>query len=116
MFSCSGKRIYLACGRTDLRKAINGLSAIVKLRFQAESLDQALFVFCNRSRNRLKILEWDGDGFWVYAKRLEKGAFHWPPGETQSMMLSEDEFGHLLGGTKLRLKMKREEVEPNLVA
>lgn len=116
MLDFHGKTIYLACGATDMRKAINGLSAIVRLRFQLASLEQALFVFCNRSRNRMKILEWDGDGFWMYVKRLEKGTFPWPPKETPSMILDEHEFCHLLAGTKLRRKLKRDEIEPNIVA
>jgi transposase len=99
-----------------MRKAINGLSAIVNLRFQIEPFGQSLFVFCNRSRNRIKILEWDGDGFWLYAKRLEKGTFPWPSGDSQSMVLNEREFEHLLGGTKLRRKMKRDEIAPDIVA
>ena len=51
---------------TDLRKAINGLSVIVQKRLRIDPFEPSLFVFCNRSRNRLKIPEWDGDGFWMY--------------------------------------------------
>ena len=114
MLGYHGKRIYLACGPTDMRKAINGLSAIVKLRFRIGSFEKALFVFCNRGRNRMKILEWDENGFWLYAKRLERGSFPWPGG-TNVMTLSETEFGHLLGGTKLVRKLKRDEISPGVV-
>lgn len=116
MFELYGKRIYLACGATDMRKAINGLSAVVKLRFRFDSLEKALFVFCNRSRNRLKILEWDGDGFWLHTKRLEKGTFPWPSEREPVMILEEDEFTNLLCGTKLRRKLQRDVISPDVVA
>jgi len=74
--------VYLACGHTDMRKQINGLSAKVQADFAQDPFGGALFVFCNRQRNRIKVLEWDGDGFWLYLKRLERGHFRWPePGE-----------------------------------
>jgi len=73
MLRLDGKRVYLACGHTDMRKQINGLATIVESSFNLDPFDGALFVFCNRSRDRCKILEWDGDGFWMYFKRLEKG-------------------------------------------
>ena len=112
-----GKRIYLACGNTDMRKAINGLVAMVEHSFQLDPFGEALFVFCNGSRDRLKILEWDGDGFWLHLKRLEKGHFKWPSlvGET-TMNLTEEELDHLLGSTKLARKLQREEVTQRVVA
>lgn len=55
--------VFLACGNTDMRKSINGLAAIVENSFAVDPFDQALFVFCNRQRNRLKILTWEDNGF-----------------------------------------------------
>ena len=82
MLKFGSKRIYLACGDTDMRKSINGLMLLVESSFQLDPFDEAVFVFCNRARNRLKILEWDGSGFWLYFKRLERGRFQWPaPGK-----------------------------------
>jgi transposase len=111
MLSLVGKRVYLACGKTDMRKSINGLAAIVECSFSLDPFSGSLFVFCNRNRDRLKILEWDGNGFGLYFKRLEKGRFRWPePGEEATMTLSGEELGILLGSAKVELKLKRNEV------
>lgn len=111
MLKLGNKRVYLACGKTDMRKSINGLSAIVEGSFHLDLFDEALFVFCNRSRDRIKILQWDGDGFWLHFKRLEKGHFRWPAeGAEATMTLTADELGILLGGAKVELKLRRNEV------
>jgi transposase len=112
MLSFSGKKVYLACGKTDMRKSINGLSALVEGSFKLSPFDEALFVFCNRNRDRIKILEWDGDGFWLHFKRLERGHFHWPSpaGAGQTMVLTGEELGILLGGTQVALKLQRKDV------
>jgi len=108
MLNLSGKRVYLACGKTDMRKSINGLAAIVEGSFNLDLFDGALFAFCNRKRDRVKILEWDTDGFWLHFKRLEKGHFRWPAeGEESTMPLTGEELSYLLGGTRVELKLKR---------
>ena len=111
MLRFEGKRVYLACGKTDMRKSIDGLAAIVQGSFKQNPFDDVLFVFCNRNRDRIKILEWDGDGFVLYFKRLEKGHFRWPAsGEELTMTLTSEELTMLLGGTKVELKLRRKEV------
>ena len=94
-----------------MRKSIDGLAAIVEGSFKLDPFDEALFVFCNRNRDRVKILVWDGDGFWVHFKRLEKGHFRWPTaGEEHTMALTGDELAYMLGGTQVELKLKRDTV------
>ena len=116
MINFENKRVYLACGRTDMRKSINGLAAIVESSFKLNLFVETVFVFCNKNGDRLKILEWDGDGFWLYFKRLEKGRFRWPAeGEEATMALSPDELQILLGGAKVGLKLKRKEVSERQV-
>ena len=112
MLIASGKKVFLACGATDGRKAINGLSLLIQSSFQLDPFDTALFVFCNKNRNRLKILEWDGDGFWLHLKRLERGHFKWPgtADDEKIMNLSETELSHLLGSPGLEQKLRREQV------
>jgi transposase len=94
-----------------MRKSINGLSAIVESQFKLNPFDGALFVFCNRNRDRIKILVWDGDGFWLHFKRLEKGRIQWPtPGKDATMTLTGEDLAHLLAGTRVGLKLRRNEV------
>ena len=84
---------------------------IVQSNFTLDPFSGALFAFCNRNRDRLKILEWDGDGFWLYFKCLEKGHFKWPKFEDEPVMaLSGEELAILLGGVRVELKRKRNEV------
>lgn len=108
MIAFAGKRVYLACGKTDMRKSMNGLSAIVQASFKLDPMGGALFVFCNRNRDRIKILEWDGDGYWLYFKRLEKGHFRWPaPGEEATMALSGEELRILLVSVRKENTLQR---------
>ena len=112
MLTFTNKRIYLACGHTDMRKSIDGLSAIVAGSFKLDPFDSAVFAFCNRDRDRIKILEWEGDGFGLYFKRLEKGRFRWPNlGESCVMTLTGDELHMLLGSPRVIQKLMRREVK-----
>jgi len=83
----------------DFRKSINGLALIVEQEMCLSPLSSALFVFCNKNRNRVKALYWDQTGFCLWLKRLEKQKFKWPltyPGET--MRLDEADWRRLLMG------------------
>jgi len=70
--------IYLHRGYVDMRKSINGLSVIVETEMKLELFGKYLFVFCNKRRNKLKILYWDSSGFALWYKRLEQAKFFWP--------------------------------------
>lgn len=105
------KPVYLCCGYTDMRKSINGLVTLVQSSFSLDPFANALFVFCNRERNRLKIIEWDGDGFWLHFKRLERGRFRWPSeGNAVTMVLDVSELSCLIDGARLEKKLGRKEV------
>ena len=62
--------IFLYREPTDMRKGFDGLSGIVRSEFAADPLDGSLFLFVNRRRDRLKILHWDGTGYWLYYNHL----------------------------------------------
>jgi transposase len=96
-------RIYLALGATDMRKGFEGLYGLVRDRLQLEPLSGHVFIFCNKARNRTKVLFWDGSGLWICAKRLEKGRFSWPNDEEQQVrvILSHEELALLLGGIEV---------------
>jgi transposase len=96
-------RIYLALGATDMRKGFEGLYGLVRDRLQLEPLSGHVFIFCNKARNRTKVLFWDGSGLWICAKRLEKGRFSWPNDEEQQVRvtLSHEELALLLGGIEV---------------
>jgi transposase len=73
-----GGRMFLVAGVTDMRKSFNGLAGIVRERLQADPMSRHLFIFCNRARNRMKVLVSDESGMWVLSKRLDRGTFAWP--------------------------------------
>ncbi|MEY8285801.1 IS66 family insertion sequence element accessory protein TnpB [Lachnospiraceae bacterium 50-23] len=97
--------VYLACGATDLRKNIDGLSTIVQSRFELDPFEKALFVFCNRAMNKLKILHFD-DGFWLYYHRLERSKFKWPMSKEEALKVSIEELRWLLRGYEVRNESK----------
>lgn len=91
-------RVFLALSPVDMRKGFNGLYSLVREQLGEDPSSGHLFVFSNRTHNRLKILFWDGSGLWVCAKRLEKGTFAWPKGEGASHPLRPEELSLLLHG------------------
>ena len=82
-----------------MRKSFNGLYALAEQQLAEDPRSGHLFVFCNRHRDRLKILFWDGSGLWVCAKRLERGRFAWPAIEA-GQALSPQELTLLLDGVQ----------------
>lgn len=104
-------RVYLARGNTDLRKSIDGLAVIVRECFDLDPFSPCLFVFCNRKRDKLKILQWEHNGFWLHYRRLERGAFHWPSEkDTAPMDISPRQLRWLLDGLTLEQKQAHREV------
>lgn len=96
-----GCSVYLACGCTDLRKGFSGLVALVSLKFQLDPYSKSMFAFCNRSRSLLKILRWNGSGFWLLTKRLERGTFAWPRTKEEVKQVSMREMEWLIEGLSL---------------
>ena len=103
----AGLDIYLSCGVTDMRKSFDGLAAIVEEGLKFDTLTGALFVFCNRRRDRLKVLFWDGSGLCVFAKRLERGTFRWPESEAEVLEYTELELRCLIEGVDFQSTRRR---------
>jgi len=93
-------QVYLATGFTDMRKSINGLSLMVSEQLAHDPFSGSIFVFCNRARDKLKILYWECNGFWLYYRRLDKDKFQWPGGglNQHSVSLTVRELQWLLEG------------------
>ncbi len=95
--------VYLAQEAVDMRKSINGLIVIVEAGFNLNPFSSALFVFSNRRRDRIKILQWDFNGFWLHYKRLERGRFQWPDqNDGEVISLDRRQLGWLLDGLSIQ--------------
>ena len=68
-------KVFLAKQVTDMRKSFRGLIALTESILQQDPVSGHLFVFVNRRRDMLKILHWDGSGFWIWYRQLERGTF-----------------------------------------
>jgi len=91
--------IYLHRDVVDFRKSINGLLGVVEQELELSPFMDALFIFCNKNKDKLKILYWDKTGFALWYKRLEKQRFKWPKdSELSRLELSEQQLHWLLGG------------------
>lgn len=108
-------RVYLACGATDLRKSIDSLAVLVKEGFALDPFSSSLFVFCNRQRNKLKILRWDHNGFWLYYRRLERGKFQWPDENSSPVTISYRELRWLLDGLSLKQPRAHPEAKERII-
>lgn len=73
-----GTKVWLAAGKTDMRKGFDGLSAVAQTVLKENPLSGHVFVFRGRLGDRVKVLWWDGQGMCLFYKRLEKGSFVWP--------------------------------------
>lgn len=71
-------QVYLYRPPVDMRKSINGLVAIVEGEMALDPFNSALFVFCNTSRSLVKMVGWEGNGFVLWMKRIDKARFRWP--------------------------------------
>ena len=112
----TGNKVYLAAGSTDMRKSIDGLAAIVQEYFRLDPFSSSLFVFCNKNRNKLKILQWEHNGFWLHYRRLEKGIFQYPKEKIDSpIILTNRELKWLLDGLSLSQNQAHKKVTVSAV-
>ncbi len=97
-----GTRVYLACRPTDMRKGFDGLAAQVSTVLHADPFSGHMFVFRGKRGDYVKILYWDGTGLCLFAKRLEKSRFAWPPMVDGSFHMSTAQLALLIEGMDWR--------------
>ena len=101
------KKIYIACGYTDLRYGVDGFAAIIKHQYQLDPFDKGtLFLFCGRKSDRIKGLLWEGDGFLLLNKRLAVGRYQWPRSAEDMKQMSQEQFYRLMSGFSIDSSIK----------
>ncbi|WP_141096027.1 IS66 family insertion sequence element accessory protein TnpB [Ureibacillus massiliensis] len=95
------KNIYIICGRTDMRKGIDGLATLVQDTFQLDPYSDAVFLFSGWSRDRYKCLYFDRDGFALLYKLIDNGKLQWPKNEVKVQNLTQQELCWLLEGLSI---------------
>jgi len=102
MFTENGitfSKVIVAIGRSDLRRGIDGLSAMIRLKYALDPLEKdTLFLFCGTRSDRIKGILWIGDRFVMIYIRLDDGRFQWPRTEEEARILSGEEFLRLMDG------------------
>jgi transposase len=98
----SGTRVWLATGRTDMRKGFDGLALVVQEALRHDPHGGHLFVFRGRRGDLIKVLWHDGQGMCLFAKRLEKGRFIWPSPADGVVAITPAQLGYLLEGIDWR--------------
>jgi transposase len=111
-----GLKVYLACRPVDMRRGFDGLAADVAQVLRADPYSGAVFVFRSRRGDYLKILAWDGSGLCLFAKRLEKGRFVWPPVVDGGMRLTAAQLALLIEGIDWRRTVANAEVSAPVLA
>ena len=95
-------KIYLVTGYTDMRKSIDGLSAIINKTYDLNPYSNSLFLFCGKRCDRIKALHFDKDGFVLYYKRLDTGGrYKWPRNAAEARPLTRQEFRWLMEGLEI---------------
>src|SRR5574344_145811 len=100
-------KFYIAKGKTDLRMGIDGLVHKITAEFKLDPYDNTAFLFCGRSRSKIKILMWEDTGFVLLYKRFEAGKLKWPRNKEEVRALTNEQVNWLLRGLSIE--------QPNLI-
>lgn len=98
------RRIWLCVAPTDMRRSFDGLAALARDHLGEDPADGSWFVYVNRRRTIVKVLSFDGGGYWVWAKRLEAGRFAAPAGRGRKRALDRTALLALLEGVDMEVK------------
>ena len=91
-------RYFLCCRTIDIRNGFDGLSGIVRNHLKKDPISGDVFIFLNKNRTHIKLLYWDGDGFALFYKRLERGRYAFTPHNGSSKQMRREELLMLLEG------------------
>ena len=95
------QRIFIAVGYTDLRQGIDGFVTLVQNTFHMNPQSSTLFLFCGRRRDRIKGLYWEGDGFILVYKRMERGVYQWPRSAQEAREITPQQYRWLMEGLSI---------------
>ena len=99
------ENIFIVCGKTDMRRQIDGLAATITEEYDMDVYNDALFLFCGGNKDRFKALYWEGDGFLLLYKRLENGKLNWPRNQNEVQKLTTQQLRWLLEGLAINQKV-----------
>jgi transposase len=100
-------KIFICNGFTDLRKGIDGYIAIIDGVMKKNVFDNAIFIFCNKQKDKIKIIHYEINGVWLYYKRFDDVRIQWPKGDESSLEITKEQVKILLLGLSLELKRTR---------
>jgi len=110
-------RVYVHRAPIDFRAGINSLATIVEQSMGLSPFQRGVFAFCNRGRNRIKLLFYDRSGFVMVLRRLEQDKFHWPRHEDAVLTLTSEQLHWLLDGIDIeKVQLQRHPERPYLYA
>ncbi|MCF1962943.1 IS66 family insertion sequence element accessory protein TnpB [Enterococcus massiliensis] len=95
------KNIFIVCGKTDLRRGIDGLAGVIQQEYELDLYQNALFLFCGNRSDRFKMLYYDQDGFLLLYKRLDQGKLRWPRKKEEIRLLTHQQIRWLLEGLSI---------------
>ena len=99
-----------------MRKGVDSLCGLVRNELNKDPLSGELFIFFCRARRRIKLLLWEDDGFALYQKRLERGTFEMPEGNTTHQSISAEQLNFILAGVNLKKVSLRQRYVVNSIS
>ena len=105
--SVAGVQVWVATTPVDMRKSFDGLAEVVRSFLGHDPLSGNLFVFRNKSSQRLKILWWDHGGLTIYYRRLERGTFRFPASQAKAVDVDREQLLRLLSGLEVLARPTR---------
>lgn len=112
----SSQRYFIYSGLTDMRKGFDSLCGLVREEFKMNPLSGDVFIFFSKTRNKIKLLQWQGDGFAIYYKRLERGCFELPEKISEaSFTITSQQLMLIMEGIKLSSIKKLKRYQQNAV-